>query len=337
MNAIRTPESNTTFTLPDAGHDRDLPAQRFMAYDPDLGQTEADAKPAHLTLWMPTEAEAARLEAGAAVELIVHGDQHPPVSVGVTSAVLPEAERIDRGHVDRALGLLYAKLQERIVAAGNQLAHEGLDYAGAPNGHPIEPVWAQDLVAKEQLEALEVSLEQVGANVLGLPDPETFVELWATCVDSTRPADAGGPRSTVESDADPLLTRGIASTERAIDSLIADGDLSPEDAATMRDDVASLGPDPLPRPERRCLPDDCPPTGSCPNPDDCYAEGGCTLGYTTTAPVPTNARHCPACARLLTDAGTTPTEGQVYESDCPHLGGVARPASWIRTNLGPFS
>lgn len=112
MKPLRTPDTNTTLTLPGGTIDNDLPAQRVLAYDDELGQTRDDAQAAWITLWMPDEREAQKLEAGAAVEITIFGAQHPPIVVGVTEAAIPEREMIDRGHVDRALGHLYATLAE---------------------------------------------------------------------------------------------------------------------------------------------------------------------------------------------------------------------------------
>lgn len=156
MKPIQTPDSDVTFTLegPDGERlpDADLPAQRIMVYDGDRGETERDAKLAFETLWMPDEHEARRLEAGAAVQIRITGKQHPPISVGVTAAVLPERELIDRGHVDRALGWIYGNLKGEINA---------------------------------RLRARSLT-DVVDADGL-IPDPSAFADLWAEAVAATRP------------------------------------------------------------------------------------------------------------------------------------------------------
>lgn len=112
MRPVRTADANITLTLPGGTAENDLPAKRAMLYDAGRGQTEADAQLGFITTWLPTEEEARKLEAGAAVELIVWGKGHPPVAVSVTAGVMPERELISRGHVDRAIGHLYAQLAE---------------------------------------------------------------------------------------------------------------------------------------------------------------------------------------------------------------------------------
>ena len=57
MKVVRTPKTNVEFTLPGGGEERTLPATRIAAYDPELGQTEDDAHPAHETVWRPDDGE----------------------------------------------------------------------------------------------------------------------------------------------------------------------------------------------------------------------------------------------------------------------------------------
>lgn len=114
MKPVRTTESNVTLTLPGGTDENDLPAVRAMLMDSSRGQTKKDAALGWVTTWMPDEAEARKLEAGACVELSVWGEGHPAVALSVTDAVVPERELIERGTVDRALGLLYARLKDRI-------------------------------------------------------------------------------------------------------------------------------------------------------------------------------------------------------------------------------
>ena len=143
MKPIRTADSNTTLKLPGGTDENDLPATRAMLTNDREG---ADPVAGWITLWMPDEAEAARLDAGAAVELILTGTVHPPVLVRVTDAVIPERELIDRGHVDRALGHLYGALLEHVER------HEATRYA----------------------------------DELTLPSPEAFADLWTKSVDATK-------------------------------------------------------------------------------------------------------------------------------------------------------
>lgn len=187
MKPIRTPDANVVLTLPGGTQDNDLPAQRALLMDTTRGDTREDAKRGWITIWQPDDAEARQLEAGACVQLTVWGEGHPPVAVGVTDALVPERELIDRGHVDRALGHLYAALRERILAAGQQFVIEAL-----PDDAPRTPE-SEGPRCVTAIEALDVGLDQVGADALGLPTPETFADLWTQAVDATRPPHAGGP------------------------------------------------------------------------------------------------------------------------------------------------
>lgn len=113
MRPIQTPECTHRFTLPGAGDDRALPAERVRVFDVDLGETEDDARTAHVTRWMVSAEEAARLFAGAAIELTVWGENHPPVSLSVGKAIAEEIELIRRDHIDRAVGALYAVMKDQ--------------------------------------------------------------------------------------------------------------------------------------------------------------------------------------------------------------------------------
>lgn len=156
MRPVRTPESNVTLTLPGGTADNDLPATRAMLMDSSRGQTEKDASLGWVTVWQPDDAEARRLEAGGCVEINIWGKDHPPIAVGVTKAVVPERELIDRGHVDRALGLLYA----RLAAEGRM---EALASGEDPDGELSRKI-----------------------------EPGEFVDLWIDCVNQTRNRDDGG-------------------------------------------------------------------------------------------------------------------------------------------------
>ena len=174
MRPIQTPQSNVALTMP--GDQPPIPAERILFWDSSQGDTRDDARPGFVTRWMPTEEEAARLEAGACIELTIVGKAHPEVRVQVGRAVLPEAEIIARGHVDRALGLLYAQIRDRIVNATTQLVESiatldiETDTQGALDA-------ASDLIAN--------GLDQVGAEVVGMPDPSTMATMWVEAVKTT--------------------------------------------------------------------------------------------------------------------------------------------------------
>jgi hypothetical protein len=125
MRAVRTPETNVTLTLPGGTEKNDLPAQRINAYNPDLGQTEKDARPAFESHWEPSPDERRALAAGAQIALIVHGDGHPPVSVGVTDPGDDRVELVDRSLVNGALGALYAALETKARHALAEIADQG--------------------------------------------------------------------------------------------------------------------------------------------------------------------------------------------------------------------
>lgn len=157
MKPVKTPDSNVNLTLPGGTADNDLPAQRILLYDGDAGETVEDARAGFESIWLPDENEARRLEAGAAVRLRIWGNGHPPVSLTVTDAVVPERELIDRGHVDRALGHLYGQLKVE-----------------------IRDKLARYLMATEAFARVpENTLDDV------LPEPAAFADLWVTAVDAT--------------------------------------------------------------------------------------------------------------------------------------------------------
>lgn len=157
MRPIQTPQSNVALTMP--GDQPPIPAERILFWDSSQGDTRDDARPGFVTRWMPTEEEAARLEAGACIELTIVGNAHPEVRVQVGRAVLPEAEIIARGHVDRALGLLYATLCELVTTTPEALEAIGDD--------PIQHV-RRDYLA-----------------TLGIPTPAEFADLWTKAVTET--------------------------------------------------------------------------------------------------------------------------------------------------------
>lgn len=177
MKPIKTTNSDVNLTLSGGTEDNDLPAQRILVYNGDIGETEKDAHVAFESLWMPDEGEARKLEAGAAVVLRVWAIRaadgkytQPPVSLGVTDAVVPEQELVLRGQVDRALGLLYGALREKAVEAFARHAH----------AHDIE-------------------VDDV------LPDAGAFVDLWIqymqeAVADPDAPQSNGSPAARADDD-----------------------------------------------------------------------------------------------------------------------------------------
>lgn len=166
MKPIRTPKSDVTLTLAGGTEDNELPAQRVLVYDADLGETEKDARLAFETIWLPDEAEAGRLEAGAGILLRVWAIKdedgqptQPPVAIEVTGAVVPERELVQRGIVDNALGRLYGALRERAIRALLDAQREG--------------VTADDLVDTGG---------EVNPEAIGFPQAGTFVDMWLEAI-----------------------------------------------------------------------------------------------------------------------------------------------------------
>jgi hypothetical protein len=163
MKPVQTPDSNATLTLTDNDGepmpDRDLPVQRYLGYDTSAGESKEDARLMWETIWQPDENEARRLEAGACVRVTITASAHPPLAVGVTDAIVPERELIDRGHVDRALGHLYAELKARF-------------------NPDIAPTLPSDDVYRDAHEML--------------PEPSEFADLWIASVEATRPGADNG-------------------------------------------------------------------------------------------------------------------------------------------------
>lgn len=164
MKPIRTPDCNVTLTLPGGTEDNDLPAQRAMLYDTSIGETQSDARLGFVTRWMPTEDEAKRIEAGAAVELTITGGAHPPVMLTVTDAVLPGADLVARIRVEKALAKLYADLKARAGA--------GIE--------ATENAW------KERYGDLHDAWDADELHAAVLPDAATFADLWANALDATK-------------------------------------------------------------------------------------------------------------------------------------------------------
>jgi hypothetical protein len=115
MKAVSTDRSDLTLTLPGAGGERNLPAQRLMTFDPELGETTEDAKPAILTVWRPDEGERKAIANGAPIELVVSGTGHPPVSMSVGNPPEGDLEAlISKAHVDRAVAVWFSLLSEHL-------------------------------------------------------------------------------------------------------------------------------------------------------------------------------------------------------------------------------
>jgi hypothetical protein len=73
LKARRTHLSNQVFQLPGGNEDNDL----WVYLD------EQDGSPLIRSTWVPTDEERARIAAGENIELIVWGEGHPPVAMGV--------------------------------------------------------------------------------------------------------------------------------------------------------------------------------------------------------------------------------------------------------------
>jgi hypothetical protein len=213
VKPVRTAGTNVDLTMPgDTTGERTLPATRAMLYDTENGETQQDAHVGFITVWQPDEAEARALEAGALVELCIWGSGHPPVAVGVTSGIVPERELIDRGHVDRALGLLYARLKDRLQGLRDQPLHT----AG------MSPEQRHNATHRRALDIMDNSLPEAGA----------FVDLWVECVTDTRPAPPTEAEIRLGKLIDGDLTQAdlakadaaeaIANTRAEVDQRIAD-------------------------------------------------------------------------------------------------------------------
>lgn len=204
MKAIRTPDTNVTLTLPGAGEDGELPATRAMLYDATRGQTERDATLGFVTKWQPDDAEARKLDAGACVEISIFGPGHPPIAVGVTDGVVPERELISRGHVNRAMGALYAALcdlaREAILQIQRCETCNGTgDIEPPADASPVD-VRLHELTGGEPCDVCE-GLGYVHPKLLvdtggepnpesvGLPSASAFADLWVAAVDAARPAE----------------------------------------------------------------------------------------------------------------------------------------------------
>lgn len=218
MKPVRTSETNVVLTLSGGTRDNDLPAYRAMLFDARRGETKTDAQPGFVTTWMPTTAEATNLAAGACVELTIWGQGHPPVAVSVTAATVPDRELIDRGHVDRALGHLYAQLQQLVIAAGQQLVLEAL-----PDDAPRTPA-DEGPRCVAAIESLDTGIDNYGAEALGIPSPGAFADLWVAAVNATRAAEDGGtgepptdtPEETDQADDPGDITRQEFRTRLAV-------------------------------------------------------------------------------------------------------------------------
>lgn len=150
MRAIRTPESNVTLTIPEeagGSAQNDLPAHRIMAYDASRGQTPKDAHAAIQSVWQLTPQERRQIVGGAMVELIIWGNQHPPVSMEVGDPTVDLDQAImDNGHVGRALARLYANLTDRMETAtlGQTFTPED---AGWPDAEAFIALWEECVAA----------------------------------------------------------------------------------------------------------------------------------------------------------------------------------------------
>lgn len=74
MKPRRTPKSNTVLHLASGTEDNDLWAERC---------NDVDGDPCIRSVWQPSDGERKLIAEGAQVYLIVWGDMHPPVAIGV--------------------------------------------------------------------------------------------------------------------------------------------------------------------------------------------------------------------------------------------------------------
>jgi hypothetical protein len=118
MKAVRTEGTDTELTLPGAGEDRVLPAQRIQAYDPELGEVQENAHPAFVTTWTFDDGERKAIANGALLELVVHGTGHPPVSLAVGNPTEGAVAMLTKDHVDKAVGFWFAAISERLTKQG---------------------------------------------------------------------------------------------------------------------------------------------------------------------------------------------------------------------------
>jgi hypothetical protein len=158
LKAVRTEASDLELTLPGGGEDRTLPAQRVKAFDPELGESEADAHDAIVTVWKPEDGERRALANGALIELVVHGSGHPPVSMGVGEPVDLDA-LLSKAHVDRAIGFFYSKLSDHLAEgtlpdAEGVVALWGEALEATADGQPID-LGAKLDEARERAEAAD--------------------------------------------------------------------------------------------------------------------------------------------------------------------------------------
>lgn len=71
MEPVRTSDTNVIFTRKDCA---DLPAQKTVS---------ADGTPVIITVWKPTDEERDILAVDGMIMLVIWGEEHPPVSIGV--------------------------------------------------------------------------------------------------------------------------------------------------------------------------------------------------------------------------------------------------------------
>jgi hypothetical protein len=77
MKPIRTPRSDVRYVLSGGTEENDLWAEQAI---------DGDGSPVIASTWTFTDDERAAITAGANIELIVHGTQHPPVGMLITDA-----------------------------------------------------------------------------------------------------------------------------------------------------------------------------------------------------------------------------------------------------------
>lgn len=139
VRPIRTPRSNTTYTLPDHGHEGDLPAERIVLQwavkglglvagpgnyrVPGLGELRAATpyRSAIRSAWLLTDDEVLQITQTGLLELTIWGEPIPPVALAVIEpgdhvdygwgpGKPPPEPPIDREHANIAIGALYTQL-----------------------------------------------------------------------------------------------------------------------------------------------------------------------------------------------------------------------------------
>jgi len=108
MDPIRTHASNVCFKLDGGTDENDL----WIEKDVDLLD-----QPVLISTWEPTPGERALIAAGAAIELIVWGEGHPPVAIHVASHLTLHSWRCE-GAMPHGFSLLSERYKWRCESCG---------------------------------------------------------------------------------------------------------------------------------------------------------------------------------------------------------------------------